>query len=152
MIKGTATALLTPHPSERLRLAAPVTSILIDIDHGRTARVTPEPAPKRHPWRVTQPANPKADEQEVLADILTQDADPPTTHPGQTGIRDKGHVSKHLMADHGLTLLRPSYRNKKPRPGEHCSSRSGSRSSRSTTPSKASRTSNTTEPQPQPES
>ncbi|MFJ8213205.1 IS982 family transposase [Streptomyces sp. NPDC096033] len=67
-------------------------------------------------------ANPKTDEREVLAGMLTQDADLLATHPGQTVIGDKGYVSKHLdafMAEHGLTLLRPSYRNKKPRPGEH---------------------------------
>jgi hypothetical protein len=67
-------------------------------------------------------ANPKVDEREVLAEVLTQDADLLTTHPGQTIIGDKGYVSKHLdafMAAHGLTLLRPTYRNLKPRPAEH---------------------------------
>ncbi|KMO94276.1 IS982 family transposase [Streptomyces roseus] len=67
-------------------------------------------------------ANPKVDEREVLADMLTGDRDLLATYPGQTVIGDKGYVSKHLdafMADHGLTLLRPSYRNLKPRPGEH---------------------------------
>ncbi|MCC0100861.1 IS982 family transposase, partial [Streptomyces flavotricini] len=67
-------------------------------------------------------ANPKADEREVLADMLTGDQDLLTTHPGQTVVGDKGYVSKLLdtfMTDHGLTLLRPSYRNLKPRPGEH---------------------------------
>ncbi len=67
-------------------------------------------------------ANPKADEREVLADMLTGDQDLLTTHPGQTIVGDKGYVSKQLdifMAEHGLTLLRPSYRNLKPRPGEH---------------------------------
>lgn len=66
-------------------------------------------------------ANPKIDEREVLADMLTGDQDLLTTHPGQTVVGDKGYVSKHLdifMADHGLTLLRPSYRNLKARPGE----------------------------------
>lgn len=70
-------------------------------------------------WALT---NPKTNEREVLADMLTGDPDLLATHPGQTVIGDKGYVSKHLdafMADHGLTLLRPSYRNKKPRPGEH---------------------------------
>ncbi len=67
-------------------------------------------------------ANPKVDEREVLAGMLTQDADLLATHPGQTVIGDKGYVSKHLdafLTGHGLTLLRPSYRNKQPRPGEH---------------------------------
>ncbi|MEV0041164.1 IS982 family transposase, partial [Streptomyces sp. NPDC050804] len=39
-----------------------------------------------------------------------------------TIIADKGYVSRHLdafMAERGLTLLRPSYRNLAPRPGEH---------------------------------
>ncbi|MFI1658340.1 IS982 family transposase [Streptomyces sp. NPDC020472] len=67
-------------------------------------------------------ANPKTDEREVLAGMLSQDTDLLVTHPGQTIIGDKGYVSKHLdafMADHGLNLLRPSYRNRQPRPGEH---------------------------------
>ena len=67
-------------------------------------------------------ANPKADERDVLTGMLTQDASLLATHPGQTVIGDKGYVSKHLdafMADHRLRLLRPSYRNRRPRPGEH---------------------------------
>ncbi len=67
-------------------------------------------------------ANPKLDEREVLADMLSGDQYLLATHPGQTIVGDKGYVSKHLdafMAEHGLTLLRPSYRNRKPRPGEH---------------------------------
>jgi DDE family transposase len=67
-------------------------------------------------------ASPKADERDVLAGMLTQDADLLTTHPGQTVIGDKGYVSHHLdafMARHHLTLLRPSYRNREPRPGEN---------------------------------
>ncbi|QKW51674.1 IS982 family transposase [Streptomyces buecherae] len=66
-------------------------------------------------------ANPKIDEREVLTDMLTGDQDLLATHPGQTIIGDKGYVSKHLdtfLAEHRLTLLRPSYRNLKPRPGE----------------------------------
>ncbi len=54
--------------------------------------------------------------------MLTRDQDLPATHPGQTIVGDKGYVSKHLdalLAELGLTLLRPSYRNLKPRPGEH---------------------------------
>ena len=54
--------------------------------------------------------------------MLTGDPDLPATHPGQTIIGDKGYVSKHLdafMAERGLTLLRPSCRDRKPRPGEH---------------------------------
>ncbi|MFI1434532.1 hypothetical protein ACH4VT_30715 [Streptomyces lydicus] len=53
--------------------------------------------------------------------MLTTDPDLLATHPGQTVIGDKGYISKNLdavIADHGLRLLRPSYRNRKPRPGE----------------------------------
>ncbi|MER8186364.1 IS982 family transposase [Kitasatospora sp. NPDC094015] len=67
-------------------------------------------------------ATPKTDEREVLADMLTGDQDLLSTHPGQTIVGDKGYVSKHLdafLAGLGLTLLRPSYRNLRPRPGEH---------------------------------
>ncbi|MFE2596814.1 IS982 family transposase [Streptomyces sp. NPDC059396] len=67
-------------------------------------------------------ASHKADEREVLADMLTGDPDLQATHPGQTIIADKRYVSRHLdafMAERGLTLLRPTYRNLRPRPGEH---------------------------------
>ncbi|MFG2236254.1 hypothetical protein ACGFNX_40775 [Streptomyces sp. NPDC048723] len=67
-------------------------------------------------------ANPKVDGRDLLADMLTGDPDLLATHPGQTVIGDKGYVSRHLdafMASYGLTLLRPSYRNRQPRPGEH---------------------------------
>jgi hypothetical protein len=67
-------------------------------------------------------ANPNVDEREVLADMLRRDQDLLTTHSGQTIVADKGYVSRHLdtfTGEHGLTLLRPSYRNRKPRPGEH---------------------------------
>ncbi|MFD9812702.1 hypothetical protein [Streptomyces sp. NPDC059080] len=53
--------------------------------------------------------------------MLTSDTDLLFAHPGQTIIGEKGYVSKRLdvfMTGHGLTLLRPSYRNNKPRPGE----------------------------------
>jgi hypothetical protein len=64
----------------------------------------------------------KVDEREVLADMLTGDQDLLATHPGQTIVGGKGYVSRHLdafMAEHGLPLLRPSYRSLKPRPGGH---------------------------------
>ncbi|MEC3992684.1 IS982 family transposase [Actinacidiphila sp. DG2A-62] len=67
-------------------------------------------------------ANPKVDEREILADMLTRDPDLPATHPGQTIIGDKGYVSHQLdahLAQLGPTLIRPSYRNRKPRPDEH---------------------------------
>jgi hypothetical protein len=42
--------------------------------------------------------------------------------PGLTIIADKGYVSHELdtyLAERGVALLRPSYRNRAPRPGEH---------------------------------
>lgn len=66
-------------------------------------------------------ANPKIDERQVLTEMLTTDPDLLATHPDQTLIGDKGYVSRQLdafMADNGLTLLRPTYRNLAPRPGE----------------------------------
>ncbi len=67
-------------------------------------------------------ASPKVDERDVLAALLDADPDLLATHPGQTIVGDKGYVSKNLdafLAGHGLRLLRPSYRNLTPRPGEH---------------------------------
>jgi hypothetical protein len=51
------------------------------------------------------------------------DHDPTLTahRPGLMIIADKGYVSAELdqfLADRGATLLRPSYRNHRPRPGE----------------------------------
>ncbi|MFE6844461.1 IS982 family transposase [Streptomyces sp. NPDC057686] len=66
-------------------------------------------------------ADPEVDEREVLAGMLTQATDLLATHPGQTVIGDNGYVSQQLdtfMTGHGLTLLRPSHRDRKPRPGE----------------------------------
>jgi hypothetical protein len=67
-------------------------------------------------------ANPKIDEREVLADMLTRDPDLLATRPRQTIIGDKGYVSRHLdahPAQLGPTLIRPSHRNSKPHPDEH---------------------------------
>jgi hypothetical protein len=67
-------------------------------------------------------ANPKIDEREILSDMLNRDPDLLTTHPRQTIIGDKGYVSRRLdthLAQLGLTLIRPSYRNLTPRPDEH---------------------------------
>ena len=52
------------------------------------------------------------------------DHDPTLTRqcPGLAIIADKGYVSAELdrfLADRGVVLLRPSYRNRTPRPGEH---------------------------------
>ena len=67
-------------------------------------------------------ADPKLDERQVLMAVL--DHDPTLTHsrPGLTIIADKGYVSAELdrfLAERGAALLRPSYRNRPPRPGEH---------------------------------
>jgi hypothetical protein len=67
-------------------------------------------------------ADPKLDERQVLMAVLDHD---PTLHaarPGLTIIADKGYVSAELdryLAERGVALLRPSYRNRTPRPGEH---------------------------------
>lgn len=65
-------------------------------------------------------ANPKIDERAVLTAILHADAD--LARGGQVLIGDKGYVSADLdqvLASQGLHLLRPSYRNLPPRPGQH---------------------------------
>jgi hypothetical protein len=66
-------------------------------------------------------ANPKTDEREVLASLLASDPELLACHPGQTIIADKGYVSGELdrtLRELGLRLLRPSYRNRAPRPGQ----------------------------------
>ena len=70
-------------------------------------------------WAV---ANPKVDEREVLLGLLQAEPELWATRGGQTIIADKGYVSRHLdrdLAAMGMYLLRPSYRNKTPRPGQH---------------------------------
>lgn len=65
-------------------------------------------------------ASPKADEREVLRALLATDTGLAGRH-GQTIIADKGYVSSDLdrwLHQHGLQLLRPSYRNRPPRPGQ----------------------------------
>lgn len=67
-------------------------------------------------------ASPKVDERQVLAAVLDHDPDLITERPGQLIIADKGYVSAELdrwLAERGVRLLRPSYRNRTPRPGEH---------------------------------
>jgi hypothetical protein len=54
--------------------------------------------------------------------ILEQDPALTAGRPGLVVIADKGYVSAELdafLADRGVQLLRPSYRNRSPRPGEH---------------------------------
>jgi hypothetical protein len=67
-------------------------------------------------------ADPKLDERQVLMAVLDHDPGLTRQRPGLTIIADKGYVSHELdsyLAGHGVVLLRPSYRNRTPRPGEH---------------------------------
>ena len=67
-------------------------------------------------------ADPKLDDRQVLMAILEQDPALTAGRPGLGVIADKGYVSAELdafLADRGVQLLRPSYRNRSPRPGEH---------------------------------
>jgi hypothetical protein len=67
-------------------------------------------------------ADPKLDERQVLMAVLDHDPGLTRQRPGLTIIADKGYVSRELdsyLAGHGVVLLRPSYRNRTPRPGEH---------------------------------
>jgi hypothetical protein len=67
-------------------------------------------------------ASPKTDERQVLTAIIERDPDLVSQRPGLVIIADKGYVSQaldHWLAGRGVTLLRPSYRNLAPRPGEH---------------------------------
>jgi hypothetical protein len=67
-------------------------------------------------------ADPKLDERQVLMAVLDHDPTLTATRPGLTIIADKGYASAeldHYLAERGATLLRPSYRNRTPRPGEH---------------------------------
>jgi hypothetical protein len=70
-------------------------------------------------WALTDP---KLDERQVLMAVLDHDPSLTSTRPGLTIIADKGYVSReldHYLAERGVALLRPSYRNRTPRPGEH---------------------------------
>ena len=67
-------------------------------------------------------ADPKLDDRQVLMAVLDHDPDLTATRPGLTIIADKGYVSRELdsyLAQRGVVLLRPSYRNRTPHPGEH---------------------------------
>ena len=66
-------------------------------------------------------AHPKLDERQVLMAVLDHDRHLLTARPGLLLIADKGYVSAELdtyLADRGAQLLRPSYRNRQPRPGQ----------------------------------
>jgi len=67
-------------------------------------------------------ADPKLDDRQVLMAVLDHDPGLTATRPGLTIIADKGYVSRELdsyLAQRGVVLLRPSYRNRTPHPGEH---------------------------------
>ena len=66
-------------------------------------------------------ADPKLDERQVLMAVLEHDPTLTADRPGLVIIADKGYVSTDLdrfLADRDVCLLRPSYRNRTPRPGE----------------------------------
>jgi hypothetical protein len=66
-------------------------------------------------------ADPKIDERQVLMSVLDHDAELLTARPGLLVLADKGYVSAELDAylhARGADLLRPSYRNRPPRPGQ----------------------------------
>ena len=65
--------------------------------------------------------NPKHDERVVARDLLETNPDLLADRPGQTIMADKGYRSTELeaiLASHGATLIRPSFKNEKPRPGQ----------------------------------
>ncbi|MFD0476502.1 transposase [Nonomuraea thailandensis] len=67
-------------------------------------------------------ATPNIDERQVLMAICEHDPHLLADRPGLLIIADKGYVSAELdafLAERGVRLLRPSYRNRTPRPGEH---------------------------------
>jgi hypothetical protein len=67
-------------------------------------------------------ATPKTDERHILTAALEDDPALLAGRPGQLIIADKGYVSAELdrwLADRGIRLLRPSYRNRTAHPGEH---------------------------------
>jgi hypothetical protein len=67
-------------------------------------------------------ANPKVDEREVLMAVLDYEPGLLTERPGLLILADKGYASADLdtyLAQRGVRLLRPSYRNRAPRPGQH---------------------------------
>jgi Transposase DDE domain len=66
-------------------------------------------------------ASPKIDEREVLAAMLDREPHLARDRPGLLLIADKGFASKEFEADlarQGVTLLRPSFKREKSRPGE----------------------------------
>jgi hypothetical protein len=67
-------------------------------------------------------AHPKLDERQVLMCVLDADGPLLADRPGVLLIADKNYASAELddyLHTHGAELLRPSYRNRTPRPGQH---------------------------------
>ncbi|USX51169.1 IS982 family transposase [Lentzea sp. HUAS12] len=67
-------------------------------------------------------ADPKIDERQVLMAICDHEPQLLATRPALLIIADKGYVSRELdrfLADRHVRLIRPSYRNHAPHPGEH---------------------------------
>jgi len=67
-------------------------------------------------------ASPRVDDRQALTAILEENPALFSTRTGQLIIADKGYISAELdrwLAERGIRLLRPSYRNRTPRPDEH---------------------------------
>jgi len=65
-------------------------------------------------------ANPKTDEREVARDLFEIEPALLAHRAGQTVIADKGYASaefERFLNEHNARLLRPAFRNEKPRPG-----------------------------------
>jgi hypothetical protein len=65
-------------------------------------------------------ANPKTDEREVARDLFEIDPGLLARRTNQTVIADKGYASREFetfLNDQGATLVRPAFKNEKPRPG-----------------------------------
>jgi len=64
--------------------------------------------------------SPKLDERDVARDLLEREPGLLARRGGQTLIADKGYASaefESFLDDHHITLLRPAYKNRTPRPG-----------------------------------
>jgi hypothetical protein len=67
-------------------------------------------------------ASPKIDDRQVLTAVLEENPSLIAARAGQLIIADKGYISAELdrwLVERGIRLLRPSYRNRTPRPDEH---------------------------------
>jgi hypothetical protein len=65
-------------------------------------------------------ANAKADEREVLRDLLEVEPELLESRPGQVIVADKGYASREFetfLSEHGATLIRPAMRKEAKRPG-----------------------------------